>query len=180
MTTDRDFRGRSKGSLAILATLDAMPFAELQDELGPPDQVTTIMREGGAHWSLGDPRPALATEDVAAVQAMARCLAWRASAKVKVNALGGIHPRPCLWCDYPTDELLAAVDWAGWNSGLVEIAYATWHGAYGSHFDRATPAQGTYTNLRWAQFFGSAPSRDEAGRQRRALIEAAAYGGLPV
>lgn len=174
-----DFRTTTKAGRELVARLDAMDFAELFIELGEPDTMTTVMREGGTEWRPGDPRPALATEDVAAVQAMARCLAWRASARVDVKALSGIHPRSCAWCDYPTSEVLGAVDWAGWNSCLVEIQYSTWRGSFGSHYDRGTPAQGTYTNLRWAAFFGNVPSRDEAGRQRRGLIEAAMYGGLP-
>jgi len=174
-----DFRGTTKGSRELVASLEAMDYAELFVELSEPDHVTTVMRDGGAAWAIGDPRPTLATDDVAAIQAMGRCLAWRASRKLEVNALSGIHPRVCQWCDFPDAEVLAAIDWAGWNSGLIVIQYATWKGSFGSHYDRQTPAQGTYTNVRWAAFFGNAPSRDEAGRQRRSLIEAAMYGGLP-
>lgn len=175
-----DFRGTSKASREIVARLDSLDYAELFIELSEPDNVTTVMRGGGTAWAIGDPRPALASDDVATCQAMARCLAWRGSARPEINALSGIHPRVCAWCDYPTRELLAAVDWAGWSSGLVECQYATWRGSFGSHYDRSTPEQGTFRNARWAAFFGTAPSREEAGRQRRALIEAAAmYGGLP-
>jgi hypothetical protein len=174
-----DFRTTTKAGRELVARLDALDYAELWVELGEPDKVTTTMRGGGTAWQVGDPRPALASEEVAAVQAMARCLAWRASGKLTADILSGIHPRECSWCDYPTPELLAAVDWAGAESGLIDLQYATWRGSFGSHYDRSTPQQGTYTNSRWAAFFGTAPSREEAGRQRRALIEAAMYGGLP-
>jgi hypothetical protein len=174
-----DFRTTTKAGRELVARLDALDYAELWVELGEPDNVTTEMRGGGTEWQPGEPRPALGTDDVATVQAMGRCLAFRASGKLTADLLSGIHPRTCSWCDYPTRELLAAVDFGGWQSGLIEIQYATWRGSFGSHYDRATPAQGTYTDPRWAAFFGNAPAREEAGRQRRALIEAAMYGGLP-
>lgn len=182
MSTDRDFRGEGKGSKAMLAALGTLRYDELAEELGSPDRVRTMLREGGRGWHQGSPRPYLASEDVGVTQAMARCLSWRAlngSSALDLGSVlnpGAIHPRVCNWCIFPAEELAAAVDWGGMMSGLVEIEYATWDGSYGSHYDRQTPRQGTYTTPRWAAFFGDVPSREEAGHQRRALIEAAMYG----
>lgn len=180
--SDRDFRTSTKAGKALIANLDTMAYADLVDELGPPDRVTVSMRGGGPGWDEGQEQPALASDDPATVQAMARCLTWRAATRSHlplVRLVAGIHPRPCLWCDYPTDELRAAVDWAGWRSSLVETEYATWRGAYGTHYDRTTPQQGTYAHPAWAAFFSQVPDRAEAGRRRRSGIEAAMFDPMP-
>jgi hypothetical protein len=186
VSTDRDFRGEGKGSKAMLATLGTLRYEEIVDELGPPDRVRTMLREGGRGWHQGSPRPYLASEDVAVTQAMARCLSWRAlngSSTLDLGAVlnpGAIHPRVCNWCDYPIAELEAAVSWAGWYSMLVEIEYATWDGSYGSHYDRQTPRQGTYENPRWAAWFSNDPDRETAGRARARAVERAMYGAAEV
>lgn len=180
--TERDFRGETKVGRAMIEMLATLGYEDLIAALGPPDLVTTTFRDGGRGWQQGDSRPNLASDDVAVVQAMARCLTWRAihaSPTLALGAglnLGAIHPRVCNWCEYPFPELEAAVSWAGWSSMLVEIEFATWHGIFGSHYDRVTPRQGTYQNPRWAAWFRNDPDRETAGRIRTRAIERAMYG----
>jgi hypothetical protein len=182
MTSSDDYHSLSKESKALLAGLDHLTWPDLLVELGPPDRTTTESRQGGRRWQPGTPRPALATTDVAAVQAMARCLAYRSTHGGTALDFGTVlnvmdtHPKVCAWCDYPDAELEAAADWGGWDSGLVEIEYSTWDGRLGSHYDRTSPRQGTYSNLRWATFFSVEPSRHDAGECRRRAITAAMYG----
>lgn len=180
--SDRDYRATSKPSRELLTTLDGMAWPDLLEELGPPDSTTSVSRQGGRRWQPGTPRPALATTDVAAVQAMARCLTYRAAHGTAALDFGTVlnvmdtHPKVCAWCDYPAEEIEAAVDWGGWDSGLLVIDYGTWPGRFGSHYDRATPRQGTYSNPRWATFYSQEPSRHEAGEYRRRAITDAMYG----
>lgn len=76
---------------------------------------------------------ALRTEDPAVAAAMGRCLTARSLAR-KGEAFGATtrHPRTCGWCDYPADELQAAViefrNWAEFNDRL---------GTSGRHATRA-------------------------------------------
>jgi hypothetical protein len=60
---------------------------------------------------------ALATEDAAVAIAMAHCLTARTLDPK--HRLTDRHPAACGWCDYPTDELRAAVEefnaWAAFD-----------------------------------------------------------------
>jgi hypothetical protein len=66
---------------------------------------------------------ALRTEDPAVAIAMGRCLTARAVAR-RDETFRPMphHDRPCGWCDYPVDELQAAViefnNWAMFNDRL--------------------------------------------------------------
>jgi hypothetical protein len=182
MSTDQDLRLTTKAGKAHVANLDAMGYEDLVAVLGQPDRMTTIMREGGRRWQPGLAKPSLANSDPAVTQAMARCITFRAIFGTPTTDFGSvlneetIHPKVCAFCDYPLEELEAAVDWGGWESSLVQIEYVTWDGRLGSQYSRETPRQGTYGDPRWANFYSQAPSRSEAGAFRTRAIAAAMYG----
>lgn len=161
--------------------LDNLEWDALVAELGEPDHIATVMREGGRCWQPGQPKPVLANSDPAVTQAMARCLCSRLAHGTSgdfgavLNSMV-IHPKVCNFCDYPTEQLEAAVDWAGWESSLTEIEYATWRGRDRSTYSRGTLRQGAYGNPRWANFFSEAPSRKDASAYRTRAIDAVMYG----
>ena len=167
-----DYRGISRDSREVIARLDGMDYPDLLEELGEP-QVTTVYYES-PWWHPGDSRPALATDDVATVQAMARCAASRVRGPV---VLPDIHPLTCGWCIYPEAELRAAVGHGAWRSRYIAIERASWKGYAGSHYDTATPRDGTYENPAWALFSADDPDRVTANRRRRQDIEAATGAG---
>lgn len=185
MVTDLDFRILGKPGRDLHARLDAMAYDDLVEELGLPDHLRTTYAES-PWWAPGDARPALATDEPAVAQAMARCLVARTrstgdpvSLVILEKAAGGRQghvepPAQCGWCDYPAAELQAAVGHASYMSRLIVSDIATWDGQFGSRYDRGTPRQDTYANPTWAAWFDDGDDRRAANEQRRAAIATAA------
>jgi hypothetical protein len=171
MSADLDFRLGARQGRDLHARLDAMTYEECVEELGLPDSLRSTFYEG-PWWTTGDRRPALATDDVAAIQAMSRCLTSRVLGHWG-SILEGIHRTGCGWCDYPEEELKAAVGHAAYMAQLIVTEVALWRGSYGSTYSRATPRQGTYQNPTWAAWYANEPSRREANARRAELVAAA-------
>lgn len=170
--SEYDFRLNTRAGRDLRERLDALTYEEVVDELGEPDRVESTTYRS-PWWSSGDGRPALATDDVAVVQAMARCMAWRERGTRLPRE--GVHPGECNWCPYPAAELKAAIGWAGTIAGFIATSVASWRGEYGSHYIRATPQEGTYGNPRWAAWFSDHPDRRSAHERRREEVHRAMY-----
>jgi hypothetical protein len=108
--------------------------------------------EPQGYWKQGDERPTLASDDVAAMQAMARCVTARTWDRSIGAMPGGIHPAACGWCDYPIEEVLKACDWATWHSRYLTTEYAVWHGAEHSSYARSLRGN-VYENPTWHAWF---------------------------
>lgn len=118
-------------------------------------------RAARGRWVPGDPRPGLADEDPAVNAAMARCAAarWRRDRTFGDLARTAQHDARCGWCDYPTVELLRALDWSDHYARLIEAESYIWrrgHGAYRRDSGRA----GTYENPAWATF-AALPAKEQ-------------------
>jgi hypothetical protein len=147
--------------------LDRMELLEIIGLLGEPDHRTRYAGPLG-HWRHGDPRPALADESPAVMQAIGRCAAARIRAAGPLVLAGPIHPAPCGWCGFPLRELLAACDWAAWRSRYVVADLLVWEGAEGSTYVRETGRADTYGEPVWAAFW-ALPSSERARRIEAAV-----------
>jgi hypothetical protein len=105
------------------------------------------------HWRLGQPRPALADNDPAVMQAIGRCAAARIRDPRLVRVAGSIHREPCGWCGFPLRELLAACDWATTRSRYVVVDLLVWRGEDGSIYLRDTHRSGIYEGPAWSAFW---------------------------
>lgn len=146
----------------VQAALDNMSFGMLNLRLGTPYSHTSYALPQG-YWRQGDPRPALADEDPAVMQIIGRCLAWRIAGRGKFPVLpiiGGVHPAPCPWCDYPKEELLKACDWATWWSRYLIEEVLLWKGKRGS-YSRTTSTPG-YQQPRWMEWWAMPREEREA------------------
>ena len=172
-------RAREFDDPDVRKILGSMGVPALIVELGQPSIVTRYADPKG-HWRQGDDRPALADDDPAVLQAIGRCAVSRSElwgvgtggAKL-LRAVGvATHPEECGWCGYPTDELLAACDWATFRSRYVEAEFAVWHAdperLTGATYQR-TLRQDVYENPTWAQFWALPTA------ERQARIRAAQY-----
>lgn len=182
MSTELNLRVSTKAGREIVANLDASTYADILVTLGRPDDIQTDDAVPSNHfWQPGQDKPSLAQPGaVAVVQAMGRCATFRIAKgdpgvlpKGTILNLGALHPETCHWCDFPLEEVLAAVEYGAWESGYIVTEYAIWQGAFGSEYARSTPRQGTYRHPDWAAFFGNVPSRAEANAERGRLIAAA-------
>lgn len=173
---------RSEGKQQRLADkVDARLFADedVRDFLNKCD-VSTIIGKYGAPddhitkhaeakgWQTGDGRPALASDDPAVMQAIGRCAADRSrqTLKAPVPFRRSVHPSPCAWCDYPTDELLKACAWAVHQSAFVTADVFVWRNNQGHTYARPGSLTG-YQRKEWREFW----ALPEKERERR--IEAA-------
>lgn len=155
----------------VAKLLAGLSIESLVERFGPP-HIVTRYTQPARHWREGMPRPALASDDPAVMQAIGRCSVARqhlAAGKVTRS----LHDRDrCAWCEYPADELLAACDWAVWNMAYIEAEFAVWYekqlARKGATHQRLLRSD-VYANETWAAFW-SLPSVD-----RQARITAAQY-----
>jgi hypothetical protein len=134
----------------VRAMLDEMDVDEVIATLGDPYVDTHYASAPG--WLPGSPRPALADEDPAVMQAIGRCAASRIRNDLPRSVLGGVHPKPCGWCSYPVPELLAACSWSVWWSRTIVSETLTWTGdghytRSGRHDVATNPAVARFWNL---------------------------------
>lgn len=135
---------------AVLKELDLLSLGELEDRYGK-GRLSTSYHPGQGYWPPGSGRPVLTVEDPAAAQAAGRCAANRTRFGGIVPGVS-IHPDRCGWCDYPLEELLAALDHASFLSRYVVSEYIRWEAKDGT-YTRSTGRAGTYENPAWARFF---------------------------
>ena len=163
MTDDGDKLTRS-----LRRELDQLTYGELYSRLGPPKVLTTFAA-GQGYWRQGDGPPAIRPENPADAQVIGRCLASR-TRYGRIGAFDGLHPGPCGWCDYPTDELLRACDWATWHSRYVADEVALWE-FLNAVYVRSTGRAGEYDNPEWAGWFeGATPSTEDRPPSERAHL----------
>lgn len=112
----------------VLATLDSMSTDGITAYLGVKAMAEKVYAAGQGYWRVGDGHPALADDDPAVMQAIGRCAASRIRWGEGVVRLGAVHPAACGWCGYPLPELLRALDWALYMSGLVTTERYVWLG----------------------------------------------------
>lgn len=164
---------REFGDKDVRKMLDSMDDPALVSRFGQPSVVVRYSPTRG-HWRQGDPRPPLADEDPAVMQAIGRCAAADLHRRAGfLAAVMGTHDRGrCAWCDYPLEARLAACDWATFRSRFVESELRVWwqypEAKTGAAYLRGG-RQDVYENPTWAAFW--ALSREE--RERR--IVAAQY-----
>lgn len=151
---------------ALRATLDGLQFAVLISRLGPPERVTTRWSEGHGCWRKGDGRPAIVLGP-ADGQAAGRCVASRVRhASMAGIAVDELHRMRCDWCDYPTGELLRALDHAAFMSRCVESEIAWWSFRADAWYLRTTGRAGQYDSPIWAAFW-SLPTQE---RERKIAV----------
>lgn len=124
-----------------------------------------------AAWRPGDGEPLIAdAKHPAVAQAIGRCYTVRmlkgSSITSAINP-GAAHPKPCNWCDYPTDALKQALGYARFHAKLNLVT-------------------GEYDNPEWARFFAGATWSTraamtfeeirKAGRRRFLAVEEQMYG----
>lgn len=158
---------RRFGDPDVRDALDELRVDELEQNFGPP-RVSVTYAEPRGYWAQGDGRPVLADDDPVVMQLIGRCAAWRARNDLPVLAppsRGAIHPESCQWDDYPTGELLKALDWATWSSRYVISELLIWrnHDDASVVYIREGERTGTYGNPRYAEFFGL-PRKERAAR----------------
>ena len=129
---------RNDERVAYLAALDAV---SLTVELGEPRIIRSVVEGRGCtaacpttkegrhrHWRRGDGRPMLADERPEVMCAIGRCATHRQRNEGIFDPRHAwVHPDRCGWCEYPLDELLIALDWSTWMSGLVSEVWV-WPG----------------------------------------------------
>jgi hypothetical protein len=157
--------GELSGS-GVAARLDRMDPDEVIGLFGEPVRVTRYAEVLG-HWRVGQPRPALADDDPAVMQAIGRCAATRIRDPRLV--LASVHRASCGWCGFPLQELLAACDWAVVRSRYVVVDLMVWRGEDGSIYLRDTRRSGIYEEPAWSVFW--ALPAGERGRRIRAVVE---------
>lgn len=165
---------RRLGALGVAAKLDQLSVEEVVAMLGPSDHERREYAEASpiriepkpapmrVAWSVGDQRPALATDDPAEVVAMNLCVLARTP--VIVTSLGATlsHPTDCGWCGYPVLELHRAIAHALYFSRHVTTHLLVWVGVDGGEYLRPGDEDGRYQNPRWA-----AMAALHQGEQRR-------------
>lgn len=157
--------------------LDDLSTSEVIVLAGSPLYVRNYRRRMKAY----DAPPALASDDPAVTEAMGRCAVSRMDffgvALPRASAAGSLIHRvaDCQWCDYPTDELVAACDYAVGTMRYLEDELLVWHENEatrgGAKYIRPGRS-GVYEHPAWADFW-SQPTHE---RERR--IAAAMYGGV--
>lgn len=155
-------RAREFDDPDVVKVMAAMSTAAVIEELGPPFVLRQHTPTRG-HWTPGQPRPALATDDPAVGEAMGRCAASRSdlwgtgeAGRLLRPIMGAGHPRPCGWCEYPTAQLLAACDHAVWRMQFVESELFVWWSDQekrrGAKFVRPGTTSG-YQHPAWRDFW---------------------------
>lgn len=158
--------------------LDSLPTMQaVAETLGEPPEVLTTYDTVFRHWKPGDGRTAVRPETPAEAQAIGRCLVYRTRFDAPGHLVASeLHPTTCEWCDYPTEELLKANDYARWRSQYVRLEVAVWTFADGQTYLRDTGRSGAYDNPAWAEFFAMPiePSarRYAAAMRREAIMRA--------
>lgn len=137
----------------LLDTLDELPNEGVAAYLDQEPALHRTYAEAPG-WSQGDSRPKLADDDPAVMQAIGRCASSRLRRRLPEAAIlvGGIHPQPCGWCDYPLRELVAACSWSVWVSRLVTTEWLSWSGKSGSTYVRILRSD-SYENPAYAAFW---------------------------
>ena len=148
------------------ARLDRIDPDEVVGLFGEPLRVTRFAEPLG-HWRPGQPRPVLADDDPAVMQAVGRCAAARIRDPRLV--LGSIHRETCGWCGFPLRELLAACDWAVARSRYVVVDLMVWRGEDGFAYLRDMHRSGIYEEPAWSDFW-TLPTT-ERGRRIRTVLE---------
>lgn len=167
----------SSGQLSgpgVAARLDRMDLDEVVGLFGEPVRVTRYA-EPLRHWREGQPRPALADDDPAVMQAIGRCAASRIRDPLATRVAGSIHREPCGWCGFPIRELLAACDWGAARSRYVVVDLMVWRGEDGSVYLRDTHRSGIYEGPAWSAFW-TLPAAERSRRVQGAV--AASREGL--
>lgn len=154
----------------VRSVLDDMDVDTVIRTIGEPRRATEYAVQPG--WAVGSGRPTFADDDPAVMQAIGRCAANRVRHGLMALAgLGGVHPSPCGWCDYPLEQLLEACSWAVLVSRYVVLDLLIWRNDDGAQYSRPGGLTG-YQNPSWRQFFEVAPKererRIEAAAERRA------------
>lgn len=153
--------------------LDRMGIDEVIGLLGDPRRMTRYAEPFG-YWRQGSPRPALSDERPEVMQAIGRCAAARVRMTGGPSIGGAIHPRPCGWCGFPLEELLAACDWATWHGRHVVSDLLVWRLTDGSLYLREAGGSGAYGDPATFAFWSLSPS--ERGRRVAAAIAASREG----
>ena len=162
----------------VRQVLDRMSVEAITDRFGSPAvRMRTALPRGttakGTGWQPNERLPALRSDDPAVMQAIGRCTTYRQQETVGLPGMGSIHDRGrCAWCGYPLRELLAACDWAVFQSGWVEAEMSVWYADQdrqrGATYIRMV-RQDVYENEAWAAFWALPAA------ERRARVEAAQY-----
>lgn len=166
---------RRLGHPGVAAKLDRMSTNEVVGILGRPDREVRRYQEAppirledgtlGPAWTVGDGRPALATDDPAVVIAMNLCAVARNPWVVR-NQINERHPGPCGWCDYPLLELHRAIAHATYFARLVRDHLLVWVGDDHELYIRAGEDDGRYQSQPWADLAAL-----HAGEQRRRVAD---------
>jgi hypothetical protein len=169
----------------VTAALDRLSVAEVIAKLGPCDREIRRYQEAPpvrlspdgplqTAWTVGDGRPALATDDPAEVVAMNLCVLARTPQIVRVVGVTNRHPGPCGWCDYPIAELHRAIAHATYFGRLLRDHLLIWDGEDGSLYVRAGEEDGRYQHQDWQAMAELHPG---AQRQRVADVLAVVREG---
>lgn len=155
----------------VIEYLDGLTAEGVCGALNDDPLSRVMFAEGQGYWRQGADRPSLADEDPAVQQAIGRCAASRARHALPhtLPLTEQAHPRPCEWCDYPLEHLLAACDWAVWASRYVTGEVLTWTNDVGLSYHRSGPT-GYFENPVHRTFWALPPS------VREDRIRAAMYG----
>lgn len=161
----RRFRDRD-----VIESLDGMDLDAVWSALDKPRPLVTLIHaRPQGYWSPGRPRPALADDDPAVMQAVGRCassrVVWDKDHPFVID-LTTVHPRRCAWCDYPSEELLMACDWATVTSRFVLSEVITWSNDMGQTYTRSGRAD-EYDNPAWRAFW-ALPDQARSARIRAA------------
>lgn len=169
MSVEERLSARLLGDREVQELLDDLPLRSVEGTLGTPETAIAHHEPAGRWWHQGDPRPVLADDDPAVMQAIGRCAASRARG---VLVMGAIHPEGCQWCEYPTGLVLAACEWASWSSRYVTSVIHRWRGK-DAEYVRSGEAH-WYANPRWQSFWALGVPEREARIRRATLGQAAA------
>ena len=166
----RDFDGKD-----VRATLDELSLHEVIMNIGSPVVVKKYRRP----MLVRDAVPALASDDPAVNEAMARCAlsrndAFRTTAPRLHGDASKIHVvGMCLWCEWPAAALIDACDHAVISMRFLEEEFMVWfedqERSRGARYIRNVRGQ-VYESDVWASFW----SRPTHERER--LISVAMYG----
>lgn len=166
------------GDREVIEALDAMTTEGVMNALRTvyddalPSRETTYSAGSGL-WSWDDPRPALASDDPAVMQAIGRCAAWQVRRRMPalIPSLVKAHPTPCAWCEYPAAELLLACDWSVLQSRHVASEVLTWKGTNETIY-RRSGRDDVHLALGYADFWAMPPAAREVRVHRAMYPEA--------
>ena len=153
----------------VKAFLDDLPVATVISMIGSYTVSTKVLGPIGGVWKAGMDKPMLADPDPAIMSAIGRCAAARLrnATRPAPMQVSVTHPYRCGWCDYPQEELIAALDWATLESRLITEEWMTWE-VDGQHYRRPTGRAGQYANPAW-EGFRRMPPADQTAAVNQAM-----------